>query len=138
MKYLIFIIILIPFFASANWVSKSSFKSPTIIWKRQLDCETQAAETCIDITGIDLKRSMVDGDDLIVPDPAGITAADAEDAQKDSDKSARDTARGTREIDLQTCIQDSKNPTLTPQQTKDCIAALVREILKDKVDINDL
>ena len=76
--------------------------------------------------------------DIIIIDPAGIIAADAEDAQVVSDKSARDTAKSSRDIELDNCVQSSKNPTLTPQEIVGCIAAMVREIRGNKVAIPDL
>ena len=76
--------------------------------------------------------------DGVVIDPAGVTAADAADQKKIDDKIARDAARGPRETSLQQCVQDSKNPTLTPAQSKDCIQAIVRELLGDRVDPTDL
>ncbi len=71
-------------------------------------------------------------------DAAGDSAANTEDAQITQDISDRNAARGPREISLQQCVQDSKNPTLTPTQTKDCVRAIVRELLGDKVAIPDL
>lgn len=76
--------------------------------------------------------------DIIINDAAGETAADAEDAQLVADNSARDTAKPIRITALQDCIQDSKNPTLTPDQIKSCIAAIVREMLGNRVAIPDL
>ena len=54
------------------------------------------------------------------------------------DQLARDGAKGPRELSLQQCVQDSKNPTLSPAQVKDCISALVREILGNKINPADL
>lgn len=140
MKYLLISLLFI-FSANAevkgNFVPISKFKNATTIYRLQSRCESAEGENCVDKTGKDTRRwEVVDG--IVVPDAAGITAADAADAQKDSDQSARDTAKPLRETALQACVQDSKNPTLTPQQIKDCMAALVREILKDKVAIPDL
>ncbi len=75
---------------------------------------------------------------ILVTDAAGASAATAADNQTAADKSTRDSARGPRETSLQACVQDSKNPTLTPAQIKDCIAALVRETLGNKVAPADL
>ena len=74
----------------------------------------------------------------LVADAAGIDQADNDDIQKATDQTTRDTAKGPRETVLLTCVQDSKNPTLTPDQIKDCIGALVREILGTKVAPADL
>lgn len=76
--------------------------------------------------------------EILVQDAAGIAAADTEDAQISTDKTTRITAKGVREVSLQQCVQDSKNPTLSPQQIKDCLAALVREMLGSKIAIGDL
>lgn len=74
----------------------------------------------------------------LVEDAGLKVTADLEDAQKISDQAARDVAKGPREVSLQACVQDSKNPTLTPEQIKLCINALVREMLGDKVEVTDL
>lgn len=76
--------------------------------------------------------------EILVADAAGKIAADAADAASAADQSTRDGAKGPRETSLQACVQDSKNPTLTPDQIKTCIAALVREVLGDKVAVPDL
>ncbi len=76
--------------------------------------------------------------DSLVPDAAGIIQADIDDAQKASDKITRDTAKGPRITLLDQCIQNTKNPTLTPEQTKNCLQALVREIRGESVPVGDL
>lgn len=76
--------------------------------------------------------------EILVVDTTGSSAADAADTASAADQLTRDGAQGPRETSLQACVQDSKNPTLTPDQIKSCIAALVREVLGDKVNPVDL
>lgn len=76
--------------------------------------------------------------ETLLVDVAGNAAADSDDANAVAEKSARAGAKTIREVSLQQCIQDSKNPTLTPTQTKDCIKAIVRELLGGKVSLVDL
>jgi hypothetical protein len=74
----------------------------------------------------------------LVFDSEGDAKAKQEDAKKESDKETRKNAKGTRETELQKCVQDSKNETLTLKQTRNCINALVKEILGSRLEVEDL
>jgi len=128
--------------ASPLWLSETDFglvkaetSNGTTGYKHQIDCESVSGESCFDPD--DARHWKIEFG-LMVPDVAGQATADTKDAQRLTDAGLRKTAKGTRETSLQQCVQDSKNPTLSPQQIKDCLGALVRQILGNKVAVPDL
>lgn len=76
--------------------------------------------------------------EAIVPDPAGQTQADADDAQQVSDNAARATAATQRVIDMDSCVTDTVSATMTLPQVSACVRALVREKRGSAVPIGDL
>jgi len=131
------LILLFSINVNANWVKESDQKYPVTVWAHKSQCESFSSEKCVDITGKDMRRWKI-GTNGLEPDPAGIIAADAEDAQKASDLLTRNNAKTTRKTNLQQCVQDSKNPTLSPSEVKSCLRAIVRELLGSKVGVEDL
>jgi len=65
------------------------------------------------------------------------SAKDARILLDDAEKAARDSARPTREVRLQECVQRTKS-AMTADEMRVCIGAVVREILSDKVSVGDL
>lgn len=125
---------------SGNWVAKSKWKStlpadgPT--WTRAL-CETRHSEKCFDKSDKDVRHYKIENDNIVI-DAAGSQAADTADTQVNDDNKARADAKGPREITLQQCVRDTKKPILTPDETKQCLKAIVRELLGDKVKTGDI
>ena len=103
----------------ANWPGITGVTGPWFIWCEKEDGTYQQK-------------------DVLVNDAPGSVAADAEDLDKENERVARIAAKGPREVSLQTCVQDTKNPTLSPAQIKACVGALVRELLGEKVNVGDL
>lgn len=74
----------------------------------------------------------------LVPDPAGIAAADTEDAAIAAERANRAAARAAREVALDDCVQVTKSGTLTLPEASACIRALVRELRGQAVPVDDL
>ena len=121
-------------------INKVKAKDATaVFWLTQSQCETDTGQTCFDVTGLDIRRWQVNpAGTALIPDPAGDAQADTEDTARQDEKNTRNTKMAEREVELLDCVQDTKNPTLNPTQTKACIGAIVREILGSKVAVEDL
>ena len=77
--------------------------------------------------------------EVVEPDSAGSTAADAEDAQKAADKTARDNARNQRITDKDACVTALNGPAaLTPQEIKDCLGIVMKEVYEPQIAPGDL
>ena len=75
----------------------------------------------------------------LVFDSVGDAAATSEDSQKASDEAARDSAKGGRTTRLNDCVQNTKGGgTMPGAQVKQCLKALVREVMQRRVDPADL
>lgn len=76
--------------------------------------------------------------EILVPDSVGSNAADVEDGLRDADKNTRKIKKAERDTLLIDCVRDSNNPTMTPLEVKNCLSALLKEFLGEKVDTIDL
>jgi len=103
----------------ANWPGITGVTGPWFIW-------------CSKHSGTFRQKS------VLISDVAGSTQADIDDAQKASDKSARETAKIQRDLNLDQCVADSKASTLTLPQASSCIRALVRKARGESVPVGEL
>jgi len=76
--------------------------------------------------------------DEIVPDIQGSIDADAEDLKIKQDNDKRSDARVISEAALLQCFQDTKNPTVSPIQVKECLNALAMKVLGSKIPIEQI
>lgn len=107
-------------------------------WIDKATCESESGGVCFDITGKDLRRFKVKNGDL-VRDPSGEAQADVEDQARRNEKSLRNQKASDRLQTALDCVAALNSPqALTPQEIKECLAVVIKEVFKDQIPTNDL
>lgn len=100
----------------SNWPGVTGLSGPWFIWCEKHDGTYQKK-------------------DALVPDPAGIAQADAEDLDKENEKVVKENKRRSRRTAL---IQCAKANDLTPAQQKACLRAVTRELVRQYLKSDEM
>lgn len=140
MRFLILFILFCGFSAHANWVSETDFIAKKADKNHVISTEqvrSNCSGKCIDVSGKgDFRRWEISGD-ILVPDNAGVLAADSEDSVKENEKQNKSTKEVSLKARMIVCAK-AKGVSMTDALSKSCARDTAAWLMRSDLKAQDL